>query len=119
MFKPKPLNVPYVFSKLTEIAKTSGKDVRTIGSLAAGANSPCLRKFCFSVFSVVSQSVTRKSGIIGSLLAACQGDEAKYIIRSLEGKLRIRLAEKTILVAIAHASVIARNGKALLFLFHS
>jgi hypothetical protein len=28
MFKPKALTVPFVFNKLTEIAKVSGKDVR-------------------------------------------------------------------------------------------
>jgi len=82
MFKPKPLTVPYVFQNLTDIAKASG-----------------------------NQSQTRKVGIIKKLLSACQGTEAKFIIRSLEGKLRIGLAEKTLVVALAHAMVLKEIGE--------
>ncbi|OWZ35854.1 DNA ligase 1 [Cryptococcus neoformans Tu259-1] len=81
MFKPKPLTVPYVFQCLTDIAKASG-----------------------------NASQTKKVGIIKKLLAACQGTEAKFIIRSLEGKLRIGLADKTVAVALAHAIVLKTIG---------
>ncbi|WWC94896.1 hypothetical protein V866_001747 [Kwoniella sp. B9012] len=81
MFKPKALTVPYVFQNLTEIAKATG-----------------------------NASQAKKVGIIKKLLAACQGNEAKFIVRSLEGKLRIGLADKTLVVALAHAIVLKTMG---------
>lgn len=76
MFKPTPLDVDLVFANLTKIAKATGKD-----------------------------SQARKIGIIKQMLTSCnlKSNEAKFLIRSLEGKLRIGLAEKTVLVALAQA----------------
>ncbi|KAN0133276.1 hypothetical protein V8E53_009000 [Lactarius tabidus] len=85
LFKPKALTVPFVFSSLKEIALSSGHS-----------------------------SQGKKVSIVTKLLAACKGEEAKYIVRSLEGKLRIGNAERTVLVALAHAAVLAereRSGK--------
>lgn len=80
MFKPKPLTISSVFRGLKDIATISG-----------------------------GSSQTKKVGIIKRLLSSCQGDEAKYIIRSLEGKLRIGLAEKTVLTALSAAILNART----------
>ncbi|PKI83545.1 hypothetical protein MVES_002387 [Malassezia vespertilionis] len=82
MFHAQKLTLPFVFKQLKEIAKASG-----------------------------NKSQDKKLGIIKRLLAACAGDESKYLIRSLEGKLRIGLAEKTVLVALAHAVILAKLGE--------
>ncbi|SJX65909.1 probable CDC9-DNA ligase I [Sporisorium reilianum f. sp. reilianum] len=84
MFKVSSLKVPQVFKQLKEIAVVSG-----------------------------NKSQDRKIGMIKKLLAACQGDEPKFLIRSLEGKLRIGLAERSVLVALARAVVISRLGAQL------
>ncbi|KAN0060144.1 ATP-dependent DNA ligase Cdc17 [Thecaphora frezii] len=83
MFKASSLKVPAVFKQLKEIAAVSG-----------------------------NKSQDRKIGIIKKLLASCQGEEPKFLIRSLEGKLRIGLAERSVLVSLARAVVISRLGKA-------
>lgn len=84
MFKVSSLKVPQVFKQLKEIALVSG-----------------------------NKSQDRKIGMIKKLLASCQGDEPKFLIRSLEGKLRIGLAERSVLVSLARAVVIAKLGKTI------
>ena len=75
--KPKPLRAIEVLNVFREIANTTG-----------------------------AQSWKWKVDKIKGLLVRCQtGDEAKYIIRALGGKLRIGLAESTVLVSLAHALV--------------
>ena len=59
---------------------------------------------------MTGQSQAKKVGIIKKMLAACQGNEAKFVVRSIEGKLRIGLADKTLVVALAHAIVLKNKG---------
>lgn len=76
MFKPKPLTMVQVWNELNVIAKSEG-----------------------------SNSQTRKIGIINKLLTACEGVEAKFLMRCLEGKLRINFGEKSVVIALSKAIV--------------
>jgi len=85
LFQPAPLTVPFVFNKLKAIALAGG----------TGAQK-------------------KKVDLIQQILVKCVGVETKFIIRSLEGKLRIGLAERTVVVSLAHAIVksgAAKSGK--------
>mmetsp|Transcript_11931 Transcript_11931/g.38151 ORF Transcript_11931/g.38151 Transcript_11931/m.38151 type:complete len:638 (+) Transcript_11931:39-1952(+) len=77
LFPPPPLTVRGVYQEFRKIAAISG-----------------------------SKSQDRKVGLIKKLLVASSEGEARFIIRGLQGKLRIGLAESTVLVALAHAVVI-------------
>lgn len=83
MFKPKPLSVRGVLKSFREIASTEG-----------------------------SKSQEKKKNVIIRMLAAASENEAGYVMRALQGKLRIGLAEQTVLVALAHA-ILLQKGKIL------
>jgi DNA ligase 1 len=74
--KPKPLTITQVLSTLREIATVEG-----------------------------NKSQDRKISTIQKMLRDCKGAEARFLVRALQGKLRIGLAETTVLVALAHAVV--------------
>ena len=76
--KPKQLTVGAVYMGFRQIATTSGKD-------AMGAKRLLIRK----------------------LLLAANEIETLYIVRALQGKMRIGMAEQSVLTAIAYAHVMS------------
>ncbi|KAL6883745.1 hypothetical protein ACP4OV_011159 [Aristida adscensionis] len=76
MYKPKPLTIARVLSTFRTIAKESGKD-----------------------------SQDKKRSHIKGLLVAATDCEPQYIIRLLQSKMRIGLAEKTVQMALGQAVV--------------
>ncbi|GES66415.1 DNA ligase [Aspergillus terreus] len=95
MFKPKPLTVRGVHEGLLAIAKVQGhgsqdKKISGIKKLLSAADAATAGKGSKGV------DITKDKG---------GPSEAKFIVRFLEGKLRLGLAEKTVLVALAQAVV--------------
>jgi DNA ligase 1 len=92
MFKPKPLTINNVFKGLKDIATVEGQGsqgrkvdgIKKLLSAADAANAGA------------KIDITKDKG---------GPSEAKYIVRTLEGKLRLGLAEKSVLVALAQAIV--------------
>lgn len=101
MFKPKPLTVKGVLDGLMGIALVSGhgsqdKKIAGIKKLLSAADTSAAGKGSKGI------DITKDKG---------GASETKFIIRFLEGKLRLGLAEKTVLTALAHAMVVHETEK--------
>lgn len=101
MFKPKALTIRGVLDGLMGIATAQGhgaqqRKVDGIKKLLSAADASLSSKGGSGI------DITKDKG---------GASEAKFIIRFLEGKLRLGLAEKTVLVALAHAMVIHETQK--------
>ncbi|RKF55649.1 DNA ligase 1 [Golovinomyces cichoracearum] len=92
MFAPKPLTIRNVHKALIEIATVSGTGAQT-------------RKI--DLIKRILSSADAKNSRVKVDISENKGgpSEAKFIVRFLEGKLRLGLAEKTVLISLAHAVV--------------
>jgi DNA ligase-1 len=91
MFKPKPLTVRGVHKGLMDVATTSG-------SGAQGRKVDLIKK-------LLSAADGHSAGKVDITKDKGGPSEAKYLVRFLEGKLRLGLAERTVLVSLAQAMV--------------
>ncbi|KAL9654347.1 hypothetical protein ABK040_010376 [Willaertia magna] len=82
MFKPKALTIKGVYDAFKFIATTEGR-----------------------------KSTNVKVEKIKLLLVSSTDVEPMYIIRSLQGKLRIGLGEETVLIALSHAVLLSKSNK--------
>lgn len=100
MFKAKPLTVRGMLKSLLDIATITGSGAQSVK--VAGIKK------------LLSAADANMSGKIDITENKGGPSEAKYIVRFLEGKLRLGLAEKTVLTSLAQAMVcheIESNGK--------
>lgn len=102
MFKPKPLSVRGVHEGLMKIATTEGQG-------AQGRKVDGIKKLLSSADTNLAKGQTVD-------ISKDKGgpSEAKFIIRALEGKMRLGLADKNLQVALAHAMTahaVSQDGK--------
>ncbi|KAI1330495.1 hypothetical protein F5Y16DRAFT_363316 [Xylariaceae sp. FL0255] len=91
MFKPKALTVKGVHKGLMDVATVTGNG-------AQGRKVDLIKK-------LLSAADAHSSGKVDISKDKGGPSEAKYLVRFLEGKLRLGLAEKTVLVSIAQAMI--------------
>ncbi|KAI3430447.1 hypothetical protein D9Q98_005042 [Chlorella vulgaris] len=109
-----------------EVIKAEYDEIGDLGLVAAKARASQKQLFpaaaltvqtVFKTFQEIcamsgTKSGDRKRGAIVKLLARAKREEAGYVMRALQGKLRIGLAEQTVLTALAHAAALEKAGGA-------
>jgi DNA ligase-1 len=91
MFKPKPLTIRGVHKGLMDVATVAGNG-------AQGRKVDLIKK-------LLSSADSHSTGKVDISKDKGGPSEAKFIVRFLEGKLRLGLAERTVLVSIAQAVI--------------
>lgn len=99
LFTPAPLMVTDVFEKLREIAKMTGQAV----SVAIRFRLTFAQSKTNKSNRTLPQSMIKKGDKIQTIFRRCRHSEARFFVRSLLGKLRIGLAEQSVLQALALA----------------
>ncbi|KAM7191388.1 DNA ligase 1 [Naviculisporaceae sp. PSN 640] len=91
MFKPKALTIRGVHKGLMGIATMTGNGAQTrkVGEIKK----------------LLSAADANSTGKVDITKDKCGPSEAKFLVRFLEGKLRLGLAEKTVLVSLAQAMI--------------
>jgi DNA ligase-1 len=84
LVKPKPLTVVRVFKTFREVSTMSGKDV-----------------------------MRRRHDLLKALIRDAKGPEINFIVRALQCKMRMGLAEPTVLVALGHAFALQHHDRFL------
>lgn len=97
MFKPKPLTIKGVYEGLRGIATLTGNG-------AQGRKVDSIKK-------LLSAADAHGTGKVDITKDKGGPSEAKYIVRFLEGKLRLGLAEKTVIVSLAQAMIVHEAEK--------
>lgn len=87
LFPPPPLTVRSLYKDFRSIAEDGGRPFQPAEPQG-------------------SKSQDRKMGVIKRLMVAARGEEIKFIIRGLQGKLRVGLAEQSVVCALAQAVVL-------------
>lgn len=101
MFKPKPLTIRGVLAGLKGIATVTGNG-------AQGRKVDSIKK-------LLSAADAHGTGRVDITKDKGGASEAKYLVRFLEGKLRLGLAERSVLVSLAQAMIVhesEQRGKA-------
>lgn len=101
MFKPKPLTIRGVHKGLMDIATTM---------TGTGAQ----QKKVDGIKKLLSAADANSTGKVDIIKEKGGPSEAKFIVRFLEGKLRLGLAEKSVIVSLAQAMIaheFAQKGK--------